>query len=72
MAGGAAAALEGGAQHRIAQFEVERRAERFGLGRQPFVVDAVEAVGVDVALRALHVVDVCASIIMPRGLNMTL
>ena len=57
--GGAAAPLQGGAQHRVAQVvEVERRAERLGLRRrQPLIVDAVEPVGVDVALGDLHVVD---------------
>ena len=59
MARRAAAALQRGAEHRVAQarVDVERRAEGLGVfGRQPFVVDAVAAVGVDVALRDLHIV----------------
>ncbi len=57
----AAAALQGRAQHRIAQVgrDVQRRAEGLGLLRaQPLVVDAVETVRVDVALEALDVVGV--------------
>ena len=55
----AAAPLQRGAEHGIADRprDVERRAEGLRLlGRQPFVVYAVEAVGVDVALEALDVV----------------
>ncbi len=61
VAGGAGAALEGGAEDGVAGagIDVERRAEGLGLGGgQPGVVDAVQAVRVDVALGGLHVVDV--------------
>ncbi len=57
--GRAAAALEGGTQHRVAHLrpQRERRAEGLGLlGTQPVIVDAVQPVGVDVALCTLHVV----------------
>ena len=57
----AAAPLQRRAQHRIAHigFDIEWRAEGLGLfGRQPFVVDAVDPVGVDVAFEHLHVMDV--------------
>ena len=57
----AAAALQGGTHHGMADVrrDVERRAERLGfLRRQPLVVDAVQPVGIDVALEALHVVHV--------------
>ena len=58
VARGAAAALQGGAEHRVADVaNVQRRAEGLGLlGRQPLVVDAGGAVGVHVALEDLHVV----------------
>ncbi len=55
----AAAPLQGRAQDRIAHVggDVQRRAVGLGLlRRQPLVVDAVAAVGVDVALEHLHVV----------------
>ena len=57
----AAAPLQGGADHGIAHVRryVERRTERLGLLRaQPLIVDAVQSVGVDMALEALHVVHV--------------
>ena len=57
----AAAALQGRAHHRIARFarDVERRAEFLGLlRRQPLIVDAVQPVGMDVALQHLHVMHV--------------
>jgi hypothetical protein len=57
--GDAAAPLEGRADDRIARRirDIEGRAEHLGFfRRQPLVVDAVEAVGVDVALGGLHVV----------------
>src|SRR5262245_24609103 len=50
--------LQSRADHGIAQAgrDVERRADRLGLRRgQPLVVDAVEPVGVDVALEAAHI-----------------
>ena len=55
----AAAALQRRAQHRIADvgLDVERRAECLRLfGGQPFIVDAVAAVGMHMALDDLHVV----------------
>jgi hypothetical protein len=70
VAGGAAAPLQGRAHDRVAQAlgDVERRAEFLGLfRRQPLVVDAVEAVGVDVALEALHVVHVVGEHHHPAG-----
>ena len=59
MACGAPAALQRGPEDGITDvvLDVERRAEFLGLlGLQPFVVDAVAAVGVDVALEYLDVV----------------
>ncbi len=59
VARGAAAPLQGRAQHRIADvvFDVERRAEFLGLGRfQPLIVDSAAPVGVHVALEHLNVV----------------
>ena len=57
----AAAPLQRRADHRIARVarNVERRAECLGLfRRQPFIVDAVQPVGVDMALQHLDVVDI--------------
>ena len=61
VAGRAAAPLQRRAHDGIARAlrDVERRAEFLGLlGRQQLVVDAVQPVGVDMALQHLHVVDV--------------
>ena len=55
----AAAALQGGTQDRMAQVgrDVQRRTERLRLlRRQPLVVDAVQPVGMHVALEHLHIV----------------
>ncbi len=55
----AAAPLQRRTEHRIADIpgDIERRAECLGLlGCHPFIVDAGEAVGIDMALEALHVV----------------
>ncbi len=57
----AAPALQGGTNDRIADvaLDIQDRAELLGLfGRQPFIVDALEAVGVNVTLEHLHVMDV--------------
>ena len=57
----AAAPLQRRADHGIAGVagDVERRAEFLGLlRRQPFIVDAVQPVGMDVPLQHLDVVDV--------------
>jgi hypothetical protein len=54
-----AATLEGGAQDGVAKVGryVQRRAECLRLlGRQPLVVDAVQPVGVHMALEHLHIV----------------
>src|SRR5574337_1992630 len=59
--GGARAALQGRPQHRVAHIvgDIEWGAECLRLfGRQPFVIDAVYPVGVDVALEDLHVMNV--------------
>ncbi len=58
VARGAAAALQRGAEHRVADVaNVQQRAEALRLcGREPFVVDAGGAIGVHVALEDLHVV----------------
>ena len=56
---GAAAPLQGRAQHRIADvvLDIERRTELLRLFRlEPFVVDAVAAIGMHVALEDLDVV----------------
>ncbi len=56
---GTAAPLQGGAQHRIANvaLDVQRRTEFLGLFRlEPFVVDAVAAIGMHVAFGNLDVV----------------
>ena len=61
MPGDAAAPLQGGPDHRVAhaRLDVERRAEGLRLlARQPFIVDAVEAVRVDMALQALLIMHV--------------
>ncbi len=55
----AAATLQRGAQDRMAQVgrDVQRRTECLGLlRRQPFVVDAVQPIGMHMALEHLHVV----------------
>ncbi len=57
----AAAALQGRAEDRVADVgrDVQDRAEVLRLfGRQPFIVDAGQAVGMNVPLEHLHVVDV--------------
>ena len=57
--GDAAAPLQRGADDGIADVrrDIERGAERLGLLRcQPLVVDAVQPVGIDVPLQALHIV----------------
>ena len=61
MAGHPAAALQRTAHHRIAGGlgNVERRAERLaGFRVEPFIVDAVQPVGVDMALGNLNVMDI--------------
>ena len=60
VARNAAAPLQRAAEHRIADVarDVERRAERLALlRRQPLVVDAIEPVGMDMALEHLDVVN---------------
>ena len=60
MPGGPCAFLQRAAHHRIAGLgrDVQRRAVFLAfLGRQPAVVHAVQPVGMDVALEALHVMD---------------
>ena len=61
MAGDAAAPLQGGPDHRIAhrRLDIERRAKGLRLSRrEPFVVDAVQAVRVDMALQALLIMHI--------------
>ena len=56
-----AAPLERGTENGIACIwsNAERRAVGLGfLGRQPFIVDAIQAVGVNVTLEALHIMDI--------------
>ncbi len=58
MAGHAAAPLQGCTNHRITGIrgDIERRTIFLRLFfRQPFIIDAVEAVGMDMALETLHV-----------------
>ena len=71
----AAAPLQRRADDRIADVarDVEDRAEGLGLfRRQPFVVDARQAIGVDMALSPCTSCVLCASISTPRGEYMTL
>ena len=59
--GGAGPALQGAAEHRVAEVAADLQGWAEVLARflgQPHVVDAVEPVGVDVPLEALNVVDV--------------
>ena len=71
MARRAAAPLQRRAAHRVADVlaDIERWAEGLCLlRRRPFVVDAVQPVGMDVALGRIWMsVTVWASIITPRG-----